>query len=372
MSLQRQAFICYRFNFSLHVHANNLKHNALLASCSKKSNKHSHKHDKKAEKKAVASSSSSESDIDEGSCQIGPTLPPAHARSHVKDSGEDPGGIGPQLPPNMGLPSSSKLEDDDDEIEIGPCLPQKEESQTSPADGADRSHGPAPSTSEASAKKSVGPALPAGIDLARLAHETAKVDWQKVAQEEEEDEFDTVGPAMPGRETIGYLRATEAAQARILNNILTREEQEAEAAKPKHEDWMTMLPEHRDLSLTLEQQQKNRTFQRKEKESGGDSSGWTETPADRERKEREKQLGISGAKRKHEEPSGPDPSATAKRLIDQYNQALRPKSLVEIHQEKLRKEAKALPGSKELTPGSWDRSQITQNHKMDSKTAAKM
>jgi hypothetical protein len=280
---------------------------------------------------------------------------------------KDSGSIGPALPK---FPISSAASDDDD-LDVGPSLPPPPtQAVSAPEEKEDAAHvAPQPQ-----AKKNLGPALPTGIDLERLARETSKVDWQRVAQEEEEEEFDMVGPAMPGRETIGYLRATEAAHARILNNALTREAEEAESSKPKHEAWMTMLPEHRDLSLTLEQLQQNRTFQRKEKETtkGSDTSAWTDTPADKERKEREKQMGLAGGKRKHEEPAGPDTAATAKRLIEQYNQVVRPKTLVEIHQEKLRSEGKASGGNKELTPGSWDRSQITQNHKMDNKTASKM
>jgi hypothetical protein len=54
---------------------------------------------------------------------------------------------------------------------------------------------------------------------------------------------------------------------------------------------MTALPEHRDLSFTVEQMQQNRTFGRREKDTVRDASAWTETPADRERKARERRLG---------------------------------------------------------------------------------
>ena len=36
-----------------------------------------------------------------------------------------------------------------------------------------------------------------GVDLEKLKAETDKVDWQRVAIEEEEEEQDLLGPAMP-------------------------------------------------------------------------------------------------------------------------------------------------------------------------------
>ena len=38
-----------------------------------------------------------------------------------------------------------------------------------------------------------------GVDLEKLKAETDKVDWQRVAIEEEEEEQDLLGPAMPGQ-----------------------------------------------------------------------------------------------------------------------------------------------------------------------------
>ncbi len=64
-----------------------------------------------------------------------------------------------------------------------------------------------------------------------------KVDWQQLAVEEEEEEEDTVGPAMPGHETIGYMRATAAAEARAYNEMLSQMEAEEQAKVPKHEEW---------------------------------------------------------------------------------------------------------------------------------------
>lgn len=283
------------------------------------------------------------SQVDVGG-EIGPHMPPRVSRAS----------IGPEMPPGVGREVDGG--DDDNSDDAGPSMPSSGE--------GDRGGG---------VKRNVGPALPAGVDLDRLAHETAKIDWQRRAIEEEEEELDLVGPALPGKQTIGYQMATEAANMRMINNMLTEEEREAEAAAPKHEGWMTMLPDVKPLSFTLDQSMSNRTFQRKEKDERGDTSQWTDTPADRARKAREREMGISetGGKRKAERVPSIDPAQTAIRLVEQYNQSLRPKSLVEIHQETLKKQKKM--GDKgELVPGGWDRAEMNEPRGLDKKGADKM
>ena len=94
--------------------------------------------------------------------------------------------------------------------------------------------------------------LPAGVDLEKLAALRDKVDWQRLAIEEEEDEEDTVGPAAPGKETIGYIRATAAAEARLYNEMMSKMEEEEQAKAPKHEEWFDNDPHTRVLALYID------------------------------------------------------------------------------------------------------------------------
>jgi hypothetical protein len=107
------------------------------------------------------------------------------------------------------------------------------------------------------------PMVPEGVDLLKLKAESDKVDWQQVAIEEEEEQEDLLGPVAPGQITRGYLKASmEAEQRAILDQIAKMEEEEA-AKLPKHEGWMTMLPDVKALGFNLDDAQKNRTFLRK-------------------------------------------------------------------------------------------------------------
>jgi hypothetical protein len=83
--------------------------------------------------------------------------------------------------------------------------------------------------------------------LEKLAAMRDKVDWQQLAVDEEEEEEDTIGPAMPGQETIGYLRATAAAEARAYNEMMSQMEAEEQAKVPKHEEWSATRHPRPDL-----------------------------------------------------------------------------------------------------------------------------
>ena len=219
---------------------------------SEKSSKKASKHDKKIKIKKARNDSSSGSSSDSSESEkprecpiIGPQIPSSveigpHIPSNVDIGPQLPisvePDIGPQLPPGIKLPSSDG--------DIGPQLPP--ESANSGADEPE-THSLPPSgeaqPTEANPRpKKAGPALPAGVNLEKLAAMRDKVDWQRLAIEEEEDEEDTVGPAAPGQETLGYLRATAAAEARVYNKMLSEMEAEEQAKVPKHEEWFAPQP----------------------------------------------------------------------------------------------------------------------------------
>ena len=216
---------------------------------SEKSSKRSSKHEKKSKHKESGTSpgsSPSSSDAGNGanigpqlpsSSDIGPQMPSTQEIGPLLPTNADIGpqigpplpnnaGIGPQLPPGIMLPSS------DPEVSIGPELPNsREDSEYHRQEQPDQ-----PKAAESKPARA-GPMLPAGVDLEKLAAMRDKVDWQRLAIEEEEDEEDTIGPAAPGQETVGYMRATAAAEARIYNEMMSQMEAEEQSKIPKHEEW---------------------------------------------------------------------------------------------------------------------------------------
>ena len=161
--------------------------------------------------------------------------------------------------------------------------------------------------------------------------------------------------------------------------MVSKMEEEEAAKLPKHESWMTMMPEVKALGFNLDDAQKNRTFQRREKTERGDTSAWTDTPADKARREREKELGLTGTKRKADDGEAVaarealNATAATRRMVEQYNSTVRSKSLVEIHREEQRKAA--LKGGKksgEVALGQWDRSEVSQTRIKDEKSVNKI
>ena len=74
---------------------------------------------------------------------------------------------------------------------------------------------------------------------------------------------------------------SDSGNRKAISNAKARAEEAEAAKKPKHEDWMTQLPTVGPFTQTVDEMGKNRTFSRKEKEGRGDTSEWTDTPADK-------------------------------------------------------------------------------------------
>jgi len=91
-----------------------------------------------------------------------------------------------------------------------------------------------------------------------------------------------------------------------------------------------------------------RTFRKKLPPKNVDRSGWTDTPADRERKQLDELQGISSQKKPE---TSLDPAQLAKDMlyaeqVAEYNNSARAKSLLELHTEKLHKPSKKSKKSK--------------------------
>ena len=299
---------------------------------------------------------------------IGPAGPPPGWEPATAGSGsgsDEDIGIGPAGPPPgwAGRVDKGGEHDSEDERKQAglPSLPvnSAQDDQGEDGGGGGGTRGP------------MMPMLPAGVrreDLEKLKAETNKIDWQRLAVEEEEEEEDLLGPVAPGQVTRGYVKASMAAEQRAQLDMLAKVEADEAAKLPKHEDWMSMVPEVKSLGFNLDDAQKNRTFLRREKADRGDISEWTDTPADKARREREKELGIAGTKRKSEAACVVDTATATKQTVEQYNRTVRGKTLVEIHREEQKKK-KASTGRKagEVALGQWDRSEITQTRVKDDK-----
>ncbi|KAH3762204.1 hypothetical protein Pelo_5953 [Pelomyxa schiedti] len=141
---------------------------------------------------------------------------------------------------------------------------------------------------------------------------------------------------------------TEEEEARWAKQewLRVKGELPTEDDKLKRPDWMLSIPKERTQKTVLG---KPRQFRKNSLEIG-DSSVWTDTPADKARKAKEREEGIIRKRipgSEPEQPTGPKKSRVegeaplskqemeAKKLMDIYNRKYRSKSLVEEYSEKV-------------------------------------
>ncbi|NWU76656.1 GPAM1 protein, partial [Onychorhynchus coronatus] len=187
----------------------------------------------------------------------------------------------------------------------------------------------------------IGPALPPGFK--RPSEDTrsskcfigpsisSELSPQVTDSSEEEDNL--IGP-MPAKGPVESDVTKEfERRAQRMKEKLTS----ADSDEPKQvirESWMTELPpELKSFGFGP------RTFKRRADDKSGDRSVWTDTPADRERKAKEREEAKKSTSKDKEETvlSGRD-----KKLIEQvtsYNESKRSESLMDIHQKKLKSKA---------------------------------
>uniref|UniRef100_A0A8K9VE53 GPALPP motifs-containing protein 1 n=1 Tax=Oncorhynchus mykiss TaxID=8022 RepID=A0A8K9VE53_ONCMY len=124
------------------------------------------------------------------------------------------------------------------------------------------------------------------------------------------------------------------------------------------ETWMTELPptlQHIGLGA--------RTFKKRAGPESKDRSLWTDTPADRERKLRERLEG------KESEETEPVPQLSHKELqmaekVSKYNETKRGESLISLHEKQMKKR-KLDEGAKPVERRAFDRDQDLQVNKFD-------
>ncbi|XP_065702322.2 GPALPP motifs-containing protein 1 [Patagioenas fasciata] len=291
---------------------------------------------------------------------IGPALPPGFPRCAPPDTDEDCGQVaGPALPPGYKSSCSSETSDSDDNLESLP-LPRgtngdsEEETEGDPPpkkpkniqeddDDDDGFFGPAlppgfKKQDDSPGRPIIGPALPPGFR--KPSQDTgnsrcsigpsASSEFHSQVTDDSEEEDNLIGP-MPAKGPVESDVAKEfERRAQKMKEKLTS----ADNNEPKQvtrESWMTELPpELKSFGFGP------RTFKRRADDKSGDRSIWTDTPADRERKAKEREEARKSTSKDNEETvlSGRD-----KRFVEQvtsYNESRRSESLMDIHQKKLK------------------------------------
>ncbi|XP_042344032.1 GPALPP motifs-containing protein 1 [Plectropomus leopardus] len=313
---------------------------------------------------------------------IGPALPPMFRKEESDEDADDDGGFsGPALPPDYKRrePSSSsddseqevtvkraktkhtaaervdntKVQDDDDGF-FGPALPPGFKKQQ---------HSP-------EMPPLLGPALPPGFRRAAYDND----------DDDGEDGNDLPGPALPpgykaessssegeDEDVIGPMPAKGAIESSVALDF----ERRAQRMKEKltgndtpevlaRESWMTELPpELQHIGLGA------RTFKKRSGPENKDRSIWTDTPADRERKARERhERKQKGEVEKDDVPQLSQKDVEMAAKVSQYNESKRAESLVSMHTKKMKEKAKE-KADKPVERRPFDRDEDLQVNRFD-------
>lgn len=278
---------------------------------------------------------------------IGPALPPTFRAEGSESDESENDFAGPALPPGYkrGEPSSSSDESepevtfkrartggaseatkDDDDGFFGPALPpgfkrQQSSPERPPVLGPALPpgfHRAASDSDDGEDEEGLpGPALPPGYQAERSSSE---------------DE-DVIGP-MPAKGPVQDSVAAEfERRARRMKEKLTGEEAPEVVTR---ETWMTELPpELQHIGLGA------RTFKKRSGPENKDRSIWTDTPADRERKARERLEGKKTEEAKDDKvPQVSRRDIEMAEKVSKYNESKRGESLMNLHSKKLKEKAK--------------------------------
>lgn len=271
------------------------------------------------------SSPDSTSEEEEGPC-IGPSLPP-----HIKSSlNQTQGSV------NIGPCRTSLLKSDDSSSVIGPALPPhlyKKQFQSS--DVKDNESGACVSKGQSSKQDCIiGPSLPP--HLQRNVHSASyRENVHDVKDDDADDDNDVIGP-LPSEMSAGNSGSDFSAEierrARKMKDHLDGKTQSD--GQPKREAWMMELPDcmGQNIGLTA------RTFRVNAGPDLSDRSMWTDSPADRARKEKEGNTDTRKRPHPGSGPSGRDQQIRSE--LESYNKARGTESLLNTHQKKMKKQQK--------------------------------
>ncbi|XP_034437242.1 GPALPP motifs-containing protein 1 [Hippoglossus hippoglossus] len=278
------------------------------------------------------------------------------------DSDSDDGFAGPALPPGYkrGEPSSSS-DESEPEVSVkraktghsagdGPA--QAEKTKTKDVVDDDDFFGPALPPGFKKTQSSperlplLGPALPPGFRRAAYDKDEKDDDggdgegpalppgYQAQPSSSEGEEEEVIGP-MPTKGPISDSVAQDfERRAQRMKDKLTGDDTPEIVSR---ETWMTELPpELQHIGLGA------RTFKKKSGPENKDRTMWTDTPADRERKARER---IEKKEKGEEEEKDSVPQVPQKDLemaetVSKYNESKRAESLMTLHSKKMKAKAK--------------------------------
>ncbi|XP_016402038.1 GPALPP motifs-containing protein 1-like isoform X3 [Sinocyclocheilus rhinocerous] len=290
---------------------------------------------------------------------FGPALPPGYQKRDKSPKG--PPLLGPALPPGFKKQEDDDDDDDDEDAEddtrgfLGPALPPGYQK-------LDRSPERPP----------VGPALPPGFKRqdADEDEEEGKRDAREFllpalppgytpaeSSGEEEDDDYVIGPMPSKGPSQDSVALDIERRAQRMKDKLTGVDT---GSKVLRESWMTELPpELQHVGLEA------RTFKKRSGPENKDRSIWTDTPADRERKARER----LEAKEKGESAKDDGPCLSHKELemaekVSKYNESKRGESLISMHTKKIKRKAEE-DASKPVERRPFDRDADLQVNRFD-------
>ncbi|KAM4048123.1 GPALPP motifs-containing protein 1 [Anomaloglossus baeobatrachus] len=309
---------------------------------------------------------------------IGPALPPGFCGG--KDQEDDGEVAGPVLPPGYKRNQTSDSSEDSDQETSHSHWHHKERSEASqrkletPQDDDDEEEekdddddddffGPAlppgfKRPSESPERPVIGPALPPGFR--RQSSDSDDGSDQKGSSDKYESSDDD-------EEVIGPIPAKGPAQSSVAEDFERRAwkmkqkltSNDDAPKNPTRESWMTELPpELSNFGLGP------RTFKRRTNERSGDRSDWTDTPADKERKAREKQEGKVSSSKGEEIPQVSERDKRLSEQVSTYNDSKRSESLIDLHRKKLKRKADA-DKDKPKERRAFDRDQDLQVNRFD-------
>ncbi|XP_016430677.1 GPALPP motifs-containing protein 1-like isoform X2 [Sinocyclocheilus rhinocerous] len=288
---------------------------------------------------------------------FGPALPPGYQKGDK--SPEGPPLLGPALPPGF---KRQDLDEDDDEDEkedtrgcLGPALPPGYRKQ-------DRSPERPPV---------IGPALPPGF-------KRQDVDEDEDEEEVKEDARGFLGPgctpAVPSgeEEEDDYVVGPMPSKGPSQDSVALDFERRAQRMKDKltgvdtgpkvlsRESWMTELPpELQHVGLEA------RTFKKRSGPENKDRSVWTDTPADCERKARERlEAKEKGESAKDDGPHLPQKELDMAEKVSIYNESKRGESLISMHTKKMKRKAEE-DANKPVERRPFDRDSDLQVNRFD-------
>ncbi|ORX44314.1 hypothetical protein BCR36DRAFT_586178 [Piromyces finnis] len=182
----------------------------------------------------------------------------------------------------------------------------------------------------------IGPSIPHSFNEDSIENKPEIVDpslSHNIPNNETNSDDDIIGPLpiAPGNElteeeeTQRIVREFEERAERMKNKLEGKEEESKTPKKLVRDEWMTMLPE--DNILDRINILKPRQF-RKNGVTKIDRSGWTDTPADKLRKQKE---GVKDKNEKVEYIQVNKKDMEMQEMIEQYNKNYRNESLYDQH-----------------------------------------